>query len=94
MFGVPPNATSHTVRDAKADIRKMQKHLLEKGVTKENVTRTTPPFVDPMKSGLDTMMKGDWLQKQLESKVEDNLQSEENSRGELDLDYELYDTDM
>lgn len=80
----------HTVRDSKADIIKIQQYLLEKVITKENTDRKTPVFIDPATSGIDTIMKGEWLQRQLQSKFED-LQSEQ-SRGELDLDYELSDT--
>jgi hypothetical protein len=90
IFGVPPQATSHTVRDAKSDIQKFHQHLLEKHITKEVKDRTTPVFTDPTDTGLKTLTQGDWLQKQLE-KIGDNLQSEER-HGETDLDYELADT--
>ena len=92
VFGVTVQFTSHTARDSKADIIKIQQHLLQKEITKENTERKTPEFVDPTKSGLDTITKGDWLQKHLQLNFEDNLQSEEEDRGELDLDYELADT--
>lgn len=91
VFRVPPRATSHTVRDSKADIRKVMKHLVEKEITKEKVNRTTPAFIDPTISGLDTLTKGEWIKKRLQSNVEESLQSEQ-SEYELDLDYELYDT--
>lgn len=91
VFGVPPQSTEHTVRDAKLDIQKIHQHLLEKGVTKEVKDRTTPVFIDPTYAGLNTLTQGDWLQKQLQSKFVDNLQNEER-HGETDLDYELADT--
>ena len=99
VFGVTQKSTLHTVRDSKADIKKMQQHLLEKGVTKENTTPASldRTFIDPTESGLATLTKGEWLQKQLQSKYEigeDNLENEQ-SLDELDLsdlDYELADT--
>lgn len=90
-FGVPPQSTSHTVRDAKSDIGKIYQHLLDNQIAKEVKDRTTPAFIDPMESGLHTLTQGDWLQKQLRSKFEDYLQNEE-SHGEVDIDYELADT--
>lgn len=91
VFGVPPQSTTHTVRDAKSDIGKICQHLLDKGITKEVEDRTAPGFVDPTDSGLNTLTHGDWLQKKLQTKYDDNLQNEE-SHGELDIDYELADT--
>ncbi len=49
-FGVHPQSTSHTVRDAKADISKMAKHVVDKKTTDG---RTTPEFHDLT----------DWLEK-------------------------------
>lgn len=91
IFKVSKKSTAHTIRDADADISKMQQRLLEKNITTEDIKRSEPGFVDPTKSGIDTLTKEEWLQKQLLSKPGDNLQSEQ-SRGELDLDYELADT--
>ena len=91
LFRVPPNYTAHSVRDSKADVQKMLEHLLEKEITKEITSRTDPEFVDPTVNGVDTLTKGEWLLKQLQSKFDDNLQSERD-RNELDLDYELADT--
>ena len=91
VFEVSPMSKSHTVRDSKADIRKIQQQLIEKCITKEDTNRKSPGFVDPTESGIDTLTKSEWLQKQLQSKFDDNLQSEQD-RGELDLDYELADT--
>lgn len=90
VFGVSQKSTSHTVRDSKADIHKIQHHLIEKEITKENTDRTSPAFIDPTVSGMDTLTKGDWLQKHLQSNVEDNLQGDQRQY-ELDLDYELFD---
>ena len=91
VFGVPPNSTAHSVRDSKSDVQKILHHLLEKEVTTEITSRTAPGFEDPTVNGLDTLTKGEWLQKQLQSKFEDNLQSERD-HNELDLNYELADT--
>lgn len=35
VFGVPPQSTAHTVRDAKSDIGMICQHLLDKEITKE-----------------------------------------------------------
>lgn len=90
VFGVTPKSTSHTVRDSQADIKKIYQQLMEKAVATENDTRTGPAFVDPTSSGMGTLTNGEWLQKQLQSKIEDSPQS--HDRGELDMDYELADT--
>ena len=58
--------------------------LLDKKITTENSGRKEPRFIDPTVSGVSTLTKGEWLEKQLTSKVEDNLQSEQQFRGELD----------
>lgn len=87
VFKVSKQSTAHTIRDANADILKIQAMLLEKNIVTEDVTRTQPGFVDPTVSGIDTLTKGDWLEKHLASKVEENLQIEE--RGEVDIDFEL-----
>ncbi len=89
VFGVPPSSTTHTVRDSKSDIQKIRNMLLEKDVTTEKSSRTTPSFVDPTTNGMATLTKGDWLQKHLVSRFEDNLQDEHH--GEIDLDYEIAD---
>ena len=91
VFRVPPNSTAHSVRDSKADVHKILQHLLEREITTEITSRAHPAFVDPTVNGVDTLTKGEWLLKQLQSKVEDNLQSERD-QNELDLDYELADT--
>ena len=88
VFKVSKKSTAHTVRDADTDISKIQHLLLEKKIVTEDIERTGPAFVDPTVSGVDTLTKGEWLQKHLVSNVEDNLQIEQ-SRGELDIDYEL-----
>ena len=65
--------------------------LLEKGFTivRTLAVHAAPEFVDPTVSGLDTLCKGDWLQKHLASTgCDENLQ-EEDEHGEVDLDYEL-----
>ena len=66
--------------------------LLEKEVITEKKTdRKTPSFTDPTETGIATLTKGDWLEKQLSAKSEINLQEEQN-HGEVDMDYELADS--
>ena len=55
VFGVHPSSTAHTVRDSKSDIQKISNMLLEKEVTMENSSRTTPSFTDPTKDGMATL---------------------------------------
>lgn len=93
VFGVTPQTTSHTVRDAKSDIKKIRQHLLDKEISEEVKDRTTTVFIDPTEAGLNTLTQGDWLQKQLQLKFDDTLQNEE-SYGEVDIDYELSDTQL
>lgn len=90
IFAVTPRSTAHTIRDSNVDIKKIREHLLEKGITKEDKDRTAPAFIDPTNSGLDTLCKGDWLQKHLASTGCDNLHNEQE-HDEIDLDYELSD---
>lgn len=94
VFGVTPKSTLHTVRDSQADIQKVHQQLMEMGIVSEDATRTSPGFVDPTVSGMGTLTNGKWLQKQLQIKIEvtSSLQNSDNTRGELDLDYELADT--
>lgn len=89
VFGVPPSSTAHTVRNAKSDIEKIRRHLNEKEITFEKADRPTPVFLDPTEKGLATLTNGDWLQKQLSSISDENLQDE--GHGEIDIDYELED---
>ena len=81
VFGVPPQSTSHTVSDLNSDIKKIYKQLLEKEVTTEKIDSIAPEFRDPTVDGLDTIIKDEWLKKQLQS---DNLQNAQ-SRGEVDI---------
>lgn len=74
---------AHTVRDAATDISKIQQMLLDKKITTEDSRRREPGFIDPTVRGIDTLTKAEWLEKQLTSKVEDTLQSEQ-FRGELE----------
>lgn len=90
-FGVPPKSTAHTVADTESDIKKLQQQLLDKGVTKQDPNRTTPPFEDATEIGLSKLTKGEWLQKHLSQwSYDEDLQSEEH-QGEVDTDYELSD---
>ena len=70
--------------------KKIQHHLREKKITEEDKDRSGPAFLDPTVSGLNTLSKGDWLQKKLQQSLDDTLQSEQ-SHGEIDIDYELAD---
>ena len=87
VFAVPPQSTAHTVREFKSDIRKIHTLLIEKKIIQEDISRTTPTFVDPTESGLNTLTKGDRLKKVL-IKSDENLQNEQG-HGEVDIDYEL-----
>lgn len=94
VFGVPPQSTAHTVRSSKSDVQKICQHLTEKGIIKEDNTRKTPAFKDPTVSGLDTLSKGDWIQKKLQKLTEDTPQSSQSYSEvdiEVDIDYELAD---
>jgi hypothetical protein len=46
---------------------KIREHLPENGITTEDQERKMPAFIDPTQSGLDTLCKGEWLQKHLAS---------------------------
>ena len=94
VFGVRPTSKTHTSRDSKSDVEKMTSVLLEKEISKEKSGRTTTPFTDPTEKGMTTLTKGDWLQKQLSAKCDDNLPDnlqDEQSSGDLDIEYELSD---
>lgn len=91
IFSVTPRSTAHTIRDSNTDIRKIQEHLLEKGVTTAKEQRTSPAFIDPTQTGLDTLCKSDWLEKHLAyTGCEENLQ-DGHEHGEVDLECELSD---
>ena len=95
VFAVPPKSTAHTVGDSKSDIKKLEKHLLERGITTENPDRLTPAFPafeDPTEVGLNKLTKGNWLRNHLQSDFEDlqGAHGEENV-GEINIDYELAD---
>ena len=60
-FGIAPQTTSHTVRDADSDIQKMTKHIIEHNVTHIVDDREAPTFVDPTEEGLKKMCSTKWL---------------------------------
>ncbi len=90
VFSVHPQSTSHTVRDAKADITKMAKHLLDKKATVDVPGRSTPAFHDPTDTGWKRLSATNWLQETLTRSSLADLQVEEEE-GELDLNYEMFD---
>ena len=87
-FGVTPQSQRHTVRDADQDIRKLAQHLLEKNVTAEVPDRLTPKFIHPTEKGWEKLRSSNWLAGILSNTL---VEEEETERGEVDLDYELYD---
>ena len=62
VFGVHPQSTAHTIRDAKADIKKMATHLLNKKATTEFPGRNTPAFHDLTEDGWKKLSTTDWIQ--------------------------------
>ena len=89
-LGVSPQTTSHTVRDAKRDINKMRSHILEYNVTKSVMNRTTPIFVDPTSEGFKTT---NWLKETMSrTPPTTEVQVNEDGETEIDLNYELCDT--
>ena len=92
-FGVTPQTSAHTTRDAENDINidKMVNHLIQKNVTTEVIGGLTPEFSDPTEQGWKKLCSTDWLQGALLKANTDDLGVEEEI-GEVDLDYELYDS--
>lgn len=94
IFSVPPRTTAHTIRSAQSDINMMAKSLIENSITLEDVNRTAPNFIDPTERGLNTLSKGDWLQRHLSSAVVSEDQ-ENQEHGEMDNNIDYYElTDL
>lgn len=102
-FGVAPQSTAHTVRDASSDIKKMTKHLAETRVSKIIDERLTPVFTDPTESGFKTLCST-WLKDALsrshvvynsppsvdaDTGSGDFLHGREAHNDEIDMNYEL-----
>ena len=61
-FGVTPQTSAHTTRNAENDIDKMVNHLTWKNVTTEVIGRLTPEFSDPTEQGWKKLCSTEWLQ--------------------------------
>lgn len=60
--------TSHSVRNAHADIQNMASHLAENTVTSMKPQRQSPPFKDLTDSGWEKMSTG-WLQEVMQKNI-------------------------
>ena len=89
-FGVTPQSRRHTIRDSTKDIQKVAQHLIENTVTTEMPGRVTPKFHHPTETGWKRLSNSDWLQGVLSRSLVEERENE-SERGEVDLDYELYD---
>lgn len=84
----------HTTRDSDSDIKMMMDTLLESCVTCQQQDRKTPAFVDPTNSGMDKLFNTDWVKttlSRMKTSDESDLQGNEDSREDIDLNYELSD---
>ena len=102
-FGVAPQSTAHTVRDASSDIKKMVKHLVQRRVSKSIDEHRTPVFTDPTNSGFKTLCSP-WLKDVLsrshvayntppsvdaDTSSSDFLRGREVHNDDIDMNYEL-----
>ena len=91
-FGIAPQCTSHTVRDADSDIQKMRKHIKEHDVTHTVDDRDAPTFTDPTEEGLKKMCNTKWLKETMaKSQCQPDEDIHENTE-DMNIDYELYNT--
>ena len=90
QFGVTPQTRRHTIRDSVKDIQKVVLHLIENTVTAEMPDREKPKFNHPTEKGWKKLSSSGWLEGILSSSLVQELETE-TERGEVDLDYELYD---
>ena len=103
-MGASPQTTTHTVRDATADIKKMVTYLRENNVSQLVENRASPSFSDPTNEGYKKLCSS-WLKETLSrthvsynsppSDEGDYASSElcgrERMNEEIELDYELCD---
>lgn len=82
-FQLTPQSSAHTVLNAKADIEKMVKHLLDKKTTADS-GRTSPAFSDPIEAGWKILSTTSWLHDKLSSHLEEEIDPQVEE-GELDL---------
>ena len=87
-FGIAPESRMHTIKDARNDINKIAQYLREKDVIVETAGRTSPHFTHPIEKGWERLSNSDWLPSVLASSL---VEEEEVQRGEVSLDYELFD---
>ena len=88
----PCRSSHHTVRDAKADIKKMALHMLESKVSTEVQTRTSPTFDNPVHQGMEKINSG-WLSEfvaKSSSEIDYDIDPPDTSELDADINYELY----
>ena len=86
MFDVC-QSSSHTIRDASAEIKQIITYLQTEKVTENDLHRKGEPFNDPRILGSEKVAKGS-LEAYLKGEVE--LESENFVDSDVDMDYELY----
>ena len=89
-FGVTPQSRRHTIRNSIKDIQKVAQHLIENTVTTEMPGRVMPKFSHPTEAGWKRLSSSNWLEGILSRSLVEELETA-TERGEVDLDYELYD---
>ena len=87
QFGITPESRMHTIQDARNDINKIAQYLREKDVIVEIAGRTSPHFIHPVEKGWERLSKSDWLPTVLAGSL---VEEEEVQRGEVSLEYELF----
>ena len=86
-------STSHTIRDANKDILTLANHSRENTVTSTVSERNSPNFHDPYDDGLKKVCTKPWVHQTLANvPVEEDLEGDNTRSGEVDMDYELFDT--
>ena len=90
-FGLSPLSTGHSIHSPRDDIDKMTTHLHEAKITTSVEERTSPPFIDPIEEGWKKLSTTTWLSDTLQRSVVDDQDDLYEERGEIDLNYELFD---
>ena len=90
-FGIAPQTTSHTVRDADNDIQKMRKHIIEHDVAHTVDDREAPTFIDLTDEGLKKMCNTKWLKETMAKSHIDDVY-EQGDTEDINIDYEIYNT--
>ena len=89
MFGAECSG-AHTTRDAGGDIKNIAIYLHEEKVTKEVASRQGWSFTDPRTLGYKKVAEGK-LDAYLHEEEDSSDDTEQDPRGEMDLNYELSD---